>query len=340
MEHEMFFTIGIPVYNSEKYLRDCIESVLAQGFRDFELVLIDDGSTDSSGAICDEYAAKDCRVVVHHQKNGGISKASNAVLDVCRGKYLFFLDNDDLMCEDALQNAFDCIAANNEPDLIQNHYYQIYLGRVFDCRYPYPGDDYFSCGKDERAARLYLDRCISPTLWSKFIKTDFMKEANVRFNPAFSGVQDLDVTIQLCRRAERIVYGDFYSIKWFHPREGSVTTLWRYDAYARFIGFYRYYIDAVNNWDMPDVMKKTLRDRLCITGRGSIFSLFSLPYEDAVKMILLEEKLLAKDYRHISKTARKQVPFVQKIVFAAFQLIGVERAGRLVHFYLNKVKRI
>lgn len=88
-------SIIVPVYNVEKYLPKCIDSILAQTFTDFELILIDDGSPDRCGEICDEYAAKDSRIVVIHQKNQGVSAARNAGLDIAQSLYLGFVDSDD-----------------------------------------------------------------------------------------------------------------------------------------------------------------------------------------------------------------------------------------------------
>lgn len=88
-------SVIVPVYNTEKYLRRCIDSILAQTFTDFELLLIDDGSKDSSGAICDEYAAKESRVRVFHKDNGGVSSARNMGLDNAKGEWISFVDSDD-----------------------------------------------------------------------------------------------------------------------------------------------------------------------------------------------------------------------------------------------------
>ncbi|WP_338367787.1 glycosyltransferase family 2 protein, partial [Enterococcus faecium] len=85
-------SIIVPVYKVEKYLRKCVDSILAQTFTDFEVILVDDGSPDNSGKICDEYAEKDNRVRVIHKENGGLSSARNAGIDVARGKYLGFVD--------------------------------------------------------------------------------------------------------------------------------------------------------------------------------------------------------------------------------------------------------
>lgn len=88
-------SVIVPVYKVEPYLRKCVDSILAQTFTDIELILIDDGSPDNCGAICDEYAAKDNRVVVIHQQNAGVSAARNAGLDIARGSYIGFVDSDD-----------------------------------------------------------------------------------------------------------------------------------------------------------------------------------------------------------------------------------------------------
>lgn len=88
-------SVIVPVYNAEKYLRRCIDSVLAQTYTDFELLLIDDGSKDKSGEICDEYAQKDARVRVFHKENGGVSSARNLGLDNAKGEWITFVDSDD-----------------------------------------------------------------------------------------------------------------------------------------------------------------------------------------------------------------------------------------------------
>lgn len=100
-------SIIIPVYNAEKYLRRCIESVLSQSFTDFELILVDDGSKDSSPQICDEYVAKDDRVRVIHKENGGVSAARNDGLDIAKGEYVTFIDSDDWVKKEYLQGFYD-----------------------------------------------------------------------------------------------------------------------------------------------------------------------------------------------------------------------------------------
>ena len=89
-------SIIVPVYKAEKHLRRCIESIVHQTYTDWDLLLVDDGSPDGSGGICDEYAGRDARIRVFHKENGGVSSARNLVLENVRGEYVTFVDSDDM----------------------------------------------------------------------------------------------------------------------------------------------------------------------------------------------------------------------------------------------------
>ena len=97
-------SVVIPVYNVEKYLAECVESVLGQTYQDFEIILVDDGATDSSGRMCDEYVQKDNRICVIHRINGGLSAARNTGLKAAKGEYVYFLDSDDYIESCALEH--------------------------------------------------------------------------------------------------------------------------------------------------------------------------------------------------------------------------------------------
>lgn len=113
-------SVVVPVYNAERYLHRCVDSILAQTFTDFELLLVDDGSKDSSGAICDEYAEKDERVIVFHKQNGGVSSARNVGLDNARGEWVTFVDSDDYVSADFFDEMM-----RKSADLIVGHHLHI-----------------------------------------------------------------------------------------------------------------------------------------------------------------------------------------------------------------------
>ena len=110
-------SIIVPVYNAEKYLHRCIDSILNQTFIDFEVLLINDGSTDSSGVICDEYAKKDSRIKVFHKRNGGVSSARNIGVVNMTGEYCIHCDSDDYMEYNLLEEVYSC-ARRHSADMV------------------------------------------------------------------------------------------------------------------------------------------------------------------------------------------------------------------------------
>lgn len=113
-------SIIIPIYNTAPYLPECIDSILSQSFKDIELLLINDGSTDGGGTLCDEYARKDCRIRVFHKENGGVSSARNLGLDNASGEWVYFVDSDDQVLPGGLQTMVDCVS--DDVDIVLGGY--------------------------------------------------------------------------------------------------------------------------------------------------------------------------------------------------------------------------
>ncbi len=122
-------SIIIPVFQVERYLEYCLDSVLSQSYEDYEIILIDDGSTDESGNICDKYASKDVRIRVIHQDNKGVSAARNAGLDIAIGKYILFLDSDDMLEKEALSKMIKAIPGY---DIVIGNYVTFSNGHMDD----------------------------------------------------------------------------------------------------------------------------------------------------------------------------------------------------------------
>ena len=125
-------SVIIPIYKVERYLRECLDSVVNQSYRDLEILLIDDGSPDGCGAICDEYAAGDTRIRVIHQKNGGAANAKNTGLRAATGEYLAFLDGDDYLETDAYERMLKELTASGA-DVVQCSFRDVYVNKTKDC---------------------------------------------------------------------------------------------------------------------------------------------------------------------------------------------------------------
>ena len=114
---EPLISVIVPVYKVPKYLHQCVDSILNQTYKNLEIILVDDGSPDNCGVICDEYAEKDHRIKVIHKENGGLSDARNAGMAICRGAYLNFVDSDDVLPADALEHMLN-LAVKERADLV------------------------------------------------------------------------------------------------------------------------------------------------------------------------------------------------------------------------------
>ena len=111
-------SIIIPVYNTAQYLDQCLESVLVQSYTDWECIVVDDGSTDNSGEICDKWGKRDSRFVILHQKNQGVSAARNKGLERCKGEYICFIDSDDWVEPTYLSHLYDGMKNNEGVDMV------------------------------------------------------------------------------------------------------------------------------------------------------------------------------------------------------------------------------
>lgn len=171
-------SVIVPVYKAEKYLHRCVDSILAQSYTDFELLLIDDGSPDNSGAICDEYAIKDSRVRVFHKENGGVSSARNLGLDNARGEYVTFCDSDDYVTSDWLSSYDDAIV--NNVDLAIQGYYIIDGDRTIKKAIaPYQG-----CSIDDKRNLITSLMCqgVYGYLWIKLFRRQLIEQQTIRFD--------------------------------------------------------------------------------------------------------------------------------------------------------------
>ncbi len=188
------FSVIIPVYNVEKYLRTCVDSILGQTFKDIEVILVDDGSTDSSGGLCDEYAANDKRVRVIHKENGGQSVARNLGMSVAVGKYIIFADSDDFFDGDTAFEKFHENLSESDADML-----------IFPAKRYYEND-----GSETQILSVDLDRkqITDPDLnkaiyymlkynifraapWGKVTKKDVIDRNRMRFKEGYLS-EDMD----------------------------------------------------------------------------------------------------------------------------------------------------
>ncbi len=206
----MYFSILVPIYNAEAYLEECLNSALRQTERDFELVLVDDGSSDSSGEICDRYAAEfPERVKVIHQVNRGLILARRAGVAAASGEYCLFLDADDTIAEDTLETVKKTVEREHADVVIYNFYNRYLPDETLDMATPVFEDQTVFRGEGKR--KLY-DKIISSwrlnNIWSKAIRMPLVKGDDTPFEEyAFNPhMEDLLQSLYPLTHADCVVY--------------------------------------------------------------------------------------------------------------------------------------
>lgn len=216
----MKLSIIIPVYNSKYYLRKCIESVTQQTFADFELLLINDGSTDGSEIICKEFLEKDARIRLINQRNKGASSARNTGLREAKGEYIVFIDSDDFVSKDYLQNFVEHHKSNVNVDLIIHGFSIQDVDRSMKVVQPRSdGNVTINSGKVLKNIPFL---CLSSPV-SKFFKTAIIIENNLSFNEDIDIGEDLVFVMNYLSRTES-VYFSAKSDYFYERRSGSLST--------------------------------------------------------------------------------------------------------------------
>ena len=206
-------SVIVPVYKAEAYLHRCVDSLLAQTFTDFEVLLVDDGSPDRSGEICDEYARKDSRVRVFHKENGGVSSARNVGLDNARGEWICFVDSDDWLSENAM---LYCSSFFEEADLIRFSYVAI-LSEDGKEQSVYQLKNFQT--KNELLAQV-IEQKTYVAVWGGIYKRELFS-SNLRFDCTLSIGEDWLVYLVLVDRSASIRFVNKPLYKYNRYNEGS-----------------------------------------------------------------------------------------------------------------------
>lgn len=290
----MLVSVIVPVYNAGVYLEKCINSILGQTLRDFELILCDDGSTDGSGAICDEYAARDPRIQVIHQKNGGSSAARNAGIRKASGEFFSFIDSDDYVEPDFLETLLKPVIRerekeNNEPLIVQVGRNEIDSSgeRLPDICVPPETETFISSEEFMKSLLLHVGDC------SMCTKLTDRRLFNGREFPVGKLNEDFKVLIYMLLDCKGVISLPCYKYNVFYKPESNTRKKNKND-------FSRVFLDNVNNADEADQLVKCIYPSLKkISVRFGLFQrltyLLHIPidfmrkdyegYEDVVKYV-------------------------------------------------------
>ena len=235
-------SVVIPIYNVEKYLRRCVDSVINQTYSSLEIILVDDGSPDQCPAICDEYAEQDKRIKVIHKTNGGLASARNAGMKIATGKYLFFVDSDDWLDPEGLEKLYH-LAEEHNVDFVRYRsvrenwpglppHYPTLIGKAREMRGGYYSRDDI---KKEILPRLFATSSLTlgPIVgaWGSLYRMSLLKDNNIQFHEDIKYSEDVLFSAEVVTNTNNFYYLDEGGIYHYFYNDSSISKSFRKDRW-------------------------------------------------------------------------------------------------------------
>ncbi|MBE5962332.1 MAG: glycosyltransferase [Lachnospiraceae bacterium] len=210
-------SVVVPIYNVEKYLKKCIDSLIAQTYKNLQIILVDDGSPDRCGEICDAYAKQDKRITVLHKKNGGLSDARNAGIELCKGKYVTFVDSDDYLSEECILYLYKTLVENNADLSICGFKYITESGKIIN---KLNSEEVTKVMNQEEALYELCNNILFPnSAWAKLYKIEDFNDIRYPVGRLF---EDIPTTYKLFFKTKKIAFGN-KQLYYYLYREASIS---------------------------------------------------------------------------------------------------------------------
>lgn len=283
---DSLISIIVPVYNVEKYLERCINSIINQTYKNLDIILVNDGSTDNSGKICDEFNFKDNRIQVIHKTNGGLSDARNAGLEIAKGEYIGFVDSDDYIALDMFETLYN-LTQKYSAEISILSFYEMYNGKLISVR---DSKKLEQMDKIEAIKELLIDTKIQSYAWNKLFKKSLFE--NLKF-PTDKNFEDIATTLLLFEKANKIVLLEepkYYYLR----RDDSIVGVRNYKTYKD-------YLDVIYN------------KYLYLDGKYQELDLYNA-YNYIINMIWVYTIIVAFDLDDVYKDFEKQYDLFENLV--------------------------
>jgi len=321
----------IPVYNVENYLLKCVNSIIEQNLESYEIILVDDGSTDDSPNICDYFTETYENIYVIHKCNEGQAKARNLGIEISNGKFIFFLDSDDYYIKGKLKKFENMLKNNTEIDLI--------LGKIkisFDKEHSAPKCNYKNFKNidgfsGEKALDFMIETdqfLVSP--YSFIVRKEIVLKNNIRFDESLRCGEDILFTPQIYLYSELVRVVDDYFLMYRKNRPGQLTGKIDIDKLRTVLSILDYWLENIDNFNISDKTKIVFKKFL-----GNIY-LNSLYDIKLLKESEKEKKELLKEYDYLIKFAGGKKYFLIKHIY---NLFGFNIAV-LAIYVLKKIYRL
>ncbi len=329
----MKISVIIPVYNTEKYLHECISSVINQTYNNLEIILINDGSQDFSGAICDDYAKQDSRIKVIHKENGGVSSARNEGLKLASGDYIAYLDSDDSI-EPNMYEILLRAAQEKDIDIIGCDYINVNNNRSF-----VPNNNIETNWYEENDVLevFFKNTILSASIGNKLYKRNIVK--SLCFDIRFSMAEDILYNFFAFRNSKKIGYIN-KPLHRRNRREGSLTTMYFNEMYFHSIAVRQIIVETLQGSLYEEAARYSLlKNSIDVLNRIIVTGQFKEKKHEIIAEIKENKELIFKPTRGKAlKVAR--VLFISQHLYNLIVKIFYKRKGRTgIDLNLKNIKK-
>lgn len=251
-------SVIMPVYKVEKYVGKAIESIQKQTLEEFEFLIVDDGTPDNSGKICDEYARQDERLRVFHKENGGAPSARNMAIDIAQGEYLYFMDSDDWAESTMLEDMYELAKRDSAQLVIAGFYIDTYYDENRYLTDEFVTDDAVYPNKDEFRKNAYklFDKNLLYTPWNKLFKRDYIQSNNLKFPQTFW--DDFPFNLSIVKNIDRVTVTSKKYYHFMRARAESETAAYRPNMYQKREEEHEWMLDIYKYWDVHNAESKEM----------------------------------------------------------------------------------
>ena len=258
MENKIKVSVIMPVYKVEEYVARAIESIQAQSLKEFEFFIVDDGSPDNSGAICDRYAAEDSRIRVIHKENGGAPSARNTAMDLASGEYMYFMDSDDWVEPQMLEEMYALAKRDNAQLVVAGFYIDTYYEEdrfrtddFYVADAVYPDRESF-----RRNAYALFDRNLLYTPWNKLYESKYIQENRLRYPETLW--DDFPFNLSVVENIERVTVTSRQYYHFIRKRAESETAAYRPDMYEKREEEHGWMVELYKKWGVFDAQSREM----------------------------------------------------------------------------------
>lgn len=342
----MFFSIVVPIYNAQKFIKRAVESIQNQTFQDYELILVDDGSSDKSAEMIDAYGEQDERIKVIHKKNGGVSSARNCGIEHASGTYLICMDADDKYDQNALQVLADTLKKTN-PDLLSFGYHEVIIenGQTISSSDKGFQDHFYHVAESKKELLSVITEIPFRAVWNKAFKLEIIKQNNIKMDETLFLGEDYCFNLEVLEHCST-----FQTMKnplYYYLIENQTSIIQRYNK-NKFDQMYRVHVVRTKNIRKNQYGDTVEREadisydfvRLCISCFMDFFRKeCKLSFKEQLAFI---RKALNQERPQISMEHLKVMSLPKKVIYCIFATKSrfliwlVARVSFMIKFKLGK----